>query len=89
MFMKERVNLYVDNWMISGDCPTTASFPCDNQWCIHEELKCDGIDHCGDNSDENPLFVCLPEGEEYFEYLWQLLSALLSAMCFGSLNYKQ
>ena len=40
----------------------TASFPCDNQWCIHEDLKCDGVDHCGDSSDEDPVFVCLPEG---------------------------
>ncbi|XP_074646015.1 uncharacterized protein LOC141902267 [Tubulanus polymorphus] len=28
------------------------NFKCDNQWCIDEDLKCDNVDHCGDNSDE-------------------------------------
>lgn len=27
-------------------------FQCANKNCIDEDLKCDTVDHCGDNSDE-------------------------------------
>ncbi|WAR13576.1 NETO2-like protein, partial [Mya arenaria] len=47
----------VSNYTEHG-CPATSTFLCDNRWCIHDDLTCDGIDHCGDNSDENPIFTC-------------------------------
>ena len=27
-------------------------FVCSNHRCISAQLRCDGFDHCGDNSDE-------------------------------------
>ncbi|XP_060588876.1 low-density lipoprotein receptor-like isoform X1 [Ruditapes philippinarum] len=41
---------------------------CENMWCIHDDLICDGIDHCGDNSDENPVLICTKT--ETFESDW-------------------
>ena len=32
-------------------CPKDY-FSCKNQRCVAVDLKCDGEDHCGDNSDE-------------------------------------
>jgi hypothetical protein len=29
-----------------------SHFQCGNKFCIDEDLKCDNVDHCGDNSDE-------------------------------------
>ncbi|KAK7478176.1 hypothetical protein BaRGS_00030537, partial [Batillaria attramentaria] len=29
-----------------------SSFQCDNEKCIEETLVCDGVDNCGDFSDE-------------------------------------
>lgn len=39
-------------------CPSSANFLCENMWCISEDLTCDNVDHCGDNSDENPVLIC-------------------------------
>ncbi|KAH3768642.1 hypothetical protein DPMN_169862 [Dreissena polymorpha] len=47
----------VNNYTNNG-CPVLAGFLCDNHWCIHDDLTCDGVNHCGDNSDENPVFTC-------------------------------
>ncbi len=33
-------------------CPD-GSFVCDNAVCVHESWECDGLDDCGDNSDED------------------------------------
>ncbi|GMT28090.1 hypothetical protein PFISCL1PPCAC_19386 [Pristionchus fissidentatus] len=33
-------------------CPGSAEFRCANQRCIKASLRCDGIDNCGDKSDE-------------------------------------
>ncbi len=33
-------------------CPDD-NFACDNAVCIHESWECDGLDDCGDNSDED------------------------------------
>ncbi len=33
-------------------CPDD-SFVCDNAVCVHESWECDGLDDCGDNSDED------------------------------------
>ena len=29
-----------------------SQFECDNRVCVSRELECDGVDNCGDNSDE-------------------------------------
>ena len=31
---------------------SSTDFRCDNGDCVDESYECDGIDHCGDNSDE-------------------------------------
>ncbi|CAJ0944551.1 unnamed protein product, partial [Mesorhabditis belari] len=33
-------------------CPAPAEWHCDNSRCIKASLRCDGVDHCGDGSDE-------------------------------------
>ena len=35
-------------------------FQCDNKVCLKKELQCDGIDHCGDNTDETHCGECSP-----------------------------
>uniref|UniRef100_A0A158P8P0 CUB domain-containing protein n=1 Tax=Angiostrongylus cantonensis TaxID=6313 RepID=A0A158P8P0_ANGCA len=40
-------------------CPGVGEYHCDNSRCIKATLRCDGIDHCGDGSDEQcqrPIF---------------------------------
>ncbi|GAB1610162.1 cubilin-like [Argonauta hians] len=44
--------------MPKDGCPENFKFPCFNLLCIPEVLKCDKIDHCGDNSDESPALNC-------------------------------
>lgn len=34
------------------ECISGPDLLCDNSRCIPGYLQCDGIDHCGDNSDE-------------------------------------
>ncbi|XP_035659973.1 low-density lipoprotein receptor-related protein 12-like [Branchiostoma floridae] len=41
-------------------CPRDH-FKCTNQRCIHESLLCDGIDNCGDNSEESQAACVDPE----------------------------
>ncbi|XP_069113008.1 suppressor of tumorigenicity 14 protein homolog isoform X1 [Argopecten irradians] len=47
----------VDNVTDDG-CPKKADYLCSNLWCIDRHLTCDGVDHCGDNSDESPEPMC-------------------------------
>ncbi len=35
-----------------SECYNVREFVCLNHRCIDSTLRCDGIDHCGDNSDE-------------------------------------
>ena len=39
---------------------------CHNGKCLEQYLKCDGNDHCGDNSDE--IDGCIGMQLTYFEY---------------------
>jgi len=44
----------------SGDPCTPEQFTCRNQNCISQDQLCDFIDHCGDQSDEEP-YICREE----------------------------
>lgn len=39
-------------------CPRRGDYLCKNLWCIDKSLRCDNVDHCGDNSDESPDTSC-------------------------------
>ncbi|CAD5206311.1 unnamed protein product [Bursaphelenchus okinawaensis] len=43
----------------TASCPGRFEFHCENSRCISDSLRCDGVDNCGDQSDEiceiNPL----------------------------------
>lgn len=39
-------------------CNTLRRFQCNNHKCIPLYQKCDGIDNCGDGSDENNMTIC-------------------------------
>lgn len=39
-------------------CDLTKKFQCDNKRCIPRFQICDGIDNCGDGSDENNHTLC-------------------------------
>ena len=43
------LNYYCFN---AGDCSPQYYFRCDNSVCVEKSYVCDGIDSCGDNSDE-------------------------------------
>lgn len=36
-----------------GEACLTNKFRCKNRYCIDSSLECDGVDNCGDESDEN------------------------------------
>lgn len=55
----------VDNVTDDG-CPRRGDYLCKNLWCIDKSLRCDNVDHCGDNSDESPDSSC------QFDQIWRL-----------------
>ncbi|KAG8178558.1 hypothetical protein JTE90_023250 [Oedothorax gibbosus] len=36
----------------NADCDTRYGFLCQNSYCIHKRFQCDGVNNCGDFSDE-------------------------------------
>ncbi|XP_078693058.1 uncharacterized protein LOC144922847 isoform X2 [Branchiostoma floridae x Branchiostoma belcheri] len=66
-----------------SDCNTINQFTCGNDLCVPFWLKCDGVNNCGDNSDEN---ACAPDildctnglAEEDCDLLTKLLDAMLA-----------
>lgn len=46
---------YLDD---ESNCPTCAEFLCKNEKCIAKSNVCNGIDDCGDNSDELQCRKC-------------------------------
>lgn len=41
------------------ECDTHRRFQCANHKCIARYQLCDGIDNCGDGSDENNMTMCV------------------------------
>ncbi|XP_070562748.1 low-density lipoprotein receptor-related protein 12-like [Ptychodera flava] len=68
-----------------GDCIGDDEYYCDNNRCIDSSLECDGINNCGDNSDES---YC--ESSSSLVWLIVLLSIvgiiLLALACLGIMN---
>ncbi|KAM8808283.1 uncharacterized protein ACNFOS_001969 [Eudromia elegans] len=52
-----------DGWDEEG-CPLQPCLPgqwqCRNRLCVMDSWKCDGVDHCGDSSDEDVCAPCPP-----------------------------
>ncbi|CAH1253768.1 LAMA3 [Branchiostoma lanceolatum] len=65
----------------SSTCDDVGQFTCKNKLCVPFKLKCDGINNCGDNSDEEncaPKLVCTDDlAQDGCSILLQLLQALL------------
>lgn len=49
---------YVKFYSFVDGCPRKGDYLCKNLWCIEKSLRCDNVDHCGDNSDESPDSSC-------------------------------
>lgn len=63
---KIRFSYTAASTMTKDGCSEKFQYPCVNILCIALSLKCDGIDHCGDNSDEAPALECSsPDREKY------------------------
>ncbi|BFZ13474.1 hypothetical protein BsWGS_16514 [Bradybaena similaris] len=63
----------VKNVTEGGDeCPGYFDFLCRNLLCIDQELMCDGVDHCGDASDESPSVDCSVSGLWKHSFKWSM-----------------
>ena len=64
--------LFVYKWCISGQaqCDPAKHFACTNGACVKREVECDGVDDCGDNSDETIPCGKYIESWEAYVYIW-------------------
>ncbi|XP_067651842.1 suppressor of tumorigenicity 14 protein homolog [Haliotis asinina] len=62
----------VKNISAGGSCPGYFEYLCQNLMCIDQELMCDGIDHCGDNSDESPALDCSVSALWRLSFKWSM-----------------
>ncbi|RUS80995.1 hypothetical protein EGW08_011233, partial [Elysia chlorotica] len=53
-------------------CPGYFDFRCAGQFCIDHDLMCDGVDHCGDGSDESPKVDCSGSGIWNKHFKWSM-----------------
>lgn len=50
-------NINLINFLTLGH--TCKDYQCSlREFCIHQDLLCDGVNHCGDNSDESANSYC-------------------------------
>ncbi|XP_062574232.1 uncharacterized protein LOC134236071 [Saccostrea cucullata] len=75
----------VDNITEAG-CPRRGDYLCKNLWCIDKSLRCDSVDHCGDNSDESPDKMCQYEEIWKLGIRWKLSDSSTNDPCAG--NFK-
>lgn len=52
-------------------CHATGEFKCSNNRCIPLSLRCNHVDDCADNSDEDPLLCGMIH--KFFSRLWKLI----------------
>jgi low density lipoprotein-related protein 2 len=43
---------------VNFSCDALKRFQCDNHRCVPRYQLCDGVDNCGDGSDENNMTLC-------------------------------
>lgn len=48
------------------------NFRCLNDLCISQNLTCDGVNHCGDNSDETSEALCGGKESKSALYFYEL-----------------
>ncbi|KAK7505263.1 hypothetical protein BaRGS_00003425, partial [Batillaria attramentaria] len=53
-------------------CPGLFDYLCHNLLCIDQDLMCDGIDHCGDRSDESPALDCSMSALWRLSFKWSM-----------------
>jgi len=56
---------------VNFSCDALKRFQCENHRCVPRYQLCDGIDNCGDGSDENNMTLCssrLKPCNHYAEY---------------------
>lgn len=63
-------NVTVENGELA--CPGYFDVLCARQFCIDHDLMCDGVDHCGDGSDESPIMDCAGSGIWNKHFKWSM-----------------
>ena len=72
-------NQYNTDYCVVIDCNGPKKFLCNNSRCIGKMEKCDYVDNCGDNSDEES---CLFPYSEYLSFTKTLF--IRNLICIGS-----